>query len=97
MASPKHRIRGLIRSSLVSYTLADHVENLTLTSYSHVDGTGNLLDNVIVGNSGHNKLVGSVNDYAAVEVTPSKAELATIRIRSSGAMTWSLKRRTRYR
>ena len=43
--------------------ITGHVENLTLTSYFHVDGSGNLLDNVIVGNSGHNKLVGSVNDY----------------------------------
>lgn len=49
--------------SLVSYALPDNVENLTLTSYFHVDGSGNLLDNVIVGNSGNNNLVGSVNDY----------------------------------
>ncbi len=49
--------------SLVTYTLPDHVENLTLTSYFNVDGTGNLLDNVILGNSGNNKLIGSVNDY----------------------------------
>ena len=32
-------------------------------SYFNVDGTGNLLDNVIIGNSGNNVLVGSVNDY----------------------------------
>ena len=49
--------------SLVSYALPDNVENLTLTSYFHIDGSGNLLDNVIVGNSGNNKLVGSLNDY----------------------------------
>ena len=49
--------------SLVSYTLPDNVENLTLTSYFNVDGTGNLLSNVIVGNSGNNTLTGSVNDY----------------------------------
>ncbi|MCC6965849.1 MAG: putative Ig domain-containing protein [Nitrospira sp.] len=51
--------------SLVSYTLPGNVENLTLTGYYNVDGTGNLLDNVIIGNSGNNKLVGggnSVND-----------------------------------
>ena len=49
--------------SLVTYTLPDHVENLTLTSHFNVDGSGNLLDNVILGNSGNNKLIGSVNDY----------------------------------
>lgn len=49
--------------SLVSYTLPDHVENLTLTGHFNVDGTGNLLDNVIIGNSGNNKLSGSLNDY----------------------------------
>jgi len=49
--------------SLVSYTLPENVENLTLTGYFNVDGTGNLLDNLIIGNSGNNTLVGSVNDY----------------------------------
>ncbi len=49
--------------SLVSYVLPVNVENLTLTGYFNVDGTGNLLDNVIIGNSGNNTLVGSVNDY----------------------------------
>ena len=49
--------------SVVSYTLPNNVERLTLMSYFNVDGTGNLLDNVIIGNSGNNVLVGSVNDY----------------------------------
>jgi len=49
--------------SLVTYTLPDHVENLTLTSHFNIDGTGNVLDNVVIGNSGNNKLVGSLNDY----------------------------------
>jgi len=49
--------------SVVSFTLPVNVENLTLTGYFSVDGTGNLLDNVIIGNSGNNTLVGSVNDY----------------------------------
>ena len=49
--------------SIVTYTLPDNVENLTLTSYFNVDGTGNLLDNVIIGNSGNNKLIGSGPDY----------------------------------
>ena len=38
-----------VRSS-VTYTLAENVENLTLTGYGYIDGTGNDLDNVITGN-----------------------------------------------
>ncbi len=49
--------------SLVSYTLPGNVENLTLTGYFNVDGTGNSLDNVITGNSGNNKLIGNVNYF----------------------------------
>ncbi|MGE0165096.1 MAG: tandem-95 repeat protein, partial [Dongiaceae bacterium] len=47
----------------VSYTLANNVENLILTGSSNISGTGNALDNVIVGNSGNNTLTGgSGND-----------------------------------
>ena len=42
----------------VTYTLAANVENLTLTGTSSINGTGNALDNVIVGNSGNNVLAG---------------------------------------
>jgi trimeric autotransporter adhesin len=44
--------------SSVSFTLGAHVENLTLTDDSPIDGTGNELDNVITGNSGANSLSG---------------------------------------
>ncbi|WP_181049731.1 Ig-like domain-containing protein [Marinobacter persicus] len=44
--------------SRVSYTLTDNVENLTLTGYSGISGTGNELDNVIRGNNGSNTLRG---------------------------------------
>lgn len=47
----------LVRAS-VSYTLADNVENLTLTGTNDIDATGNALDNVLTGNSGRNKLTG---------------------------------------
>ncbi|SFJ49124.1 Ca2+-binding protein, RTX toxin-related [Marinobacter persicus] len=47
----------LVQSS-VSYTLSDNVENLTLTGYSSISGTGNDLDNVITGNRGSNTLRG---------------------------------------
>jgi VCBS repeat-containing protein len=42
----------------VSYTLADNVENLTLTGLGNINGTGNALDNVIIGNGGTNVLSG---------------------------------------
>jgi VCBS repeat-containing protein len=42
----------------ISYTLTDHVENLTLTGSADIDGTGNELDNVIIGNTGANALDG---------------------------------------
>ncbi|BCH20393.1 cadherin domain-containing protein [Mesorhizobium sp. L-8-3] len=43
--------------SSVSHTLAAHVENLTLSG-SAVSGTGNTLNNVIVGTTGNNVLAG---------------------------------------
>ncbi len=49
--------------SSVSYTLGDNVENLTLTGFSAINGTGNSLNNVITGNSANNRLDGgSGND-----------------------------------
>ena len=45
-------------SSSVSLSLANHVENLTLTG-SAANGTGNALDNVIIGNSSANVLTGN--------------------------------------
>ncbi|HSI22053.1 MAG TPA: putative Ig domain-containing protein [Methylophilaceae bacterium] len=42
----------------ITYMLTDNVENLTLTGSANITGTGNLLDNVILGNSGSNTLVG---------------------------------------
>jgi trimeric autotransporter adhesin len=44
--------------SSVTFTLAAHVENLTLINSSTVHGTGNALDNVITGNSAANTLTG---------------------------------------
>ncbi|AYC32737.1 hypothetical protein D3880_10210 [Pseudomonas cavernae] len=45
----------LVQSS-ITYTLTDNVENLTLTGAANLNGTGNLLDNVITGNNGNNVL-----------------------------------------
>ncbi len=46
----------------ISYTLPWNVENLVLTGTGDIDGTGNGLDNVIVGNDGDNVLEGGVGN-----------------------------------
>jgi Ca2+-binding RTX toxin-like protein len=50
--------------SAISWTLADNVENLTLTGTATVNGAGNALANVLTGNSANNSLTGGEgNDY----------------------------------
>jgi Ca2+-binding RTX toxin-like protein len=44
--------------STVSYTLGINVENLTLSGSANIDGKGNLLGNMITGNSGSNVIDG---------------------------------------
>lgn len=44
--------------SSVTYTLANNVENLTLTGAAVINGTGNDLNNTIIGNAAANKLTG---------------------------------------
>ena len=46
----------------VTYTLAANVENLTLGGSANIDGTGNGLDNIIIGNAGNNTLLGLGGD-----------------------------------
>jgi Ca2+-binding RTX toxin-like protein len=45
-----------------SYTLGANVENLTFTGTSALNGTGNALDNVIIGNSAVNTLTGNAGN-----------------------------------
>lgn len=44
--------------SRISHTLADNVERLQLAGSAHLSGTGNALDNVLIGNAGNNRLSG---------------------------------------
>ncbi len=46
--------------SSVSYRLRANIENLTLTGSGHIDGTGNELANVLLGNAGNNILDGAL-------------------------------------
>ena len=51
----------LVQAS-VTYTLAANVENLTLTGATAINGTGNSLDNILIGNTAVNILVGAAGN-----------------------------------
>ncbi|MDH4378675.1 MAG: M10 family metallopeptidase C-terminal domain-containing protein [Vampirovibrionales bacterium] len=54
--------------SSVTYTLANHIENLTLTGDSAINATGNALNNVLTGNRAANTLSGGAgNDTYIVD------------------------------
>ena len=46
--------------SSINYTLTDNVENLELTGIADLSGTGNALNNILIGNSGNNSLDGGI-------------------------------------
>ncbi len=50
-----------VRAS-ISYQLADHFENLTLSGTAAINGTGNSANNVLTGNSAANTLSGGAGD-----------------------------------
>ncbi len=58
-AEDKDGGHDLIKSTS-SYVLDDNVEDLTLIGGFHIDGTGNKLDNVLIGNGAFNKLDGGL-------------------------------------
>lgn len=83
----------LIQSS-VNWVLGANVENLTLTGSSAVNGTGNALNNVLIGNTGTNVLAGGAGDdtYVVQNATDSVIELAgggIDLVRSSATFTLS--------
>ena len=49
----------VVKSS-ISYVLSDNVENLQLTGTAGTNGTGNDLANILIGNSGNNRLDGNL-------------------------------------
>ena len=49
-------------NALVSYKLAAEVENLTLIGVAAINGTGNILNNIIAGNSAANTLLGDAGN-----------------------------------
>ncbi len=48
--------------SSISFVLPEHIENLTLTGDAAIDGSGNTLGNVLVGNDSANVLNGGAGD-----------------------------------
>ncbi|MFM6199880.1 MAG: calcium-binding protein, partial [Dolichospermum sp.] len=48
--------------STITYTLGTNVENLTLQGTTAINGTGNTLNNIIIGNSGNNVLTGGLGN-----------------------------------
>jgi Ca2+-binding RTX toxin-like protein len=50
-----------VRSS-VSWTLGNNLENLTLTGVAAINGSGNALDNVLIGNAAANVLNGGAGN-----------------------------------
>jgi Ca2+-binding RTX toxin-like protein len=78
--------------SAVTYALAANLEHLTLTGAAAINGTGNALDNILVGNSAVNRLTGGVgNDTYVVGAGDTVVESS-----NSGAdivhssFTWTL-------
>jgi Ca2+-binding RTX toxin-like protein len=64
-----------VRSS-ISFTLDVDLDNLTLTGTAAINGTGNALDNVLIGNAGSNTLTGGAGNDT---LDPGSAGTDTLR------------------
>ncbi len=80
-----------VKSSL-TYTLGSNVENLTLTGTTAINGTGNALDNLLIGNSAANVLTGGVgNDTYVVGNGDTVTEQTNAGIDTvQSPITWTL-------
>ena len=78
--------------SAVTYALAANLEHLTLTGAAAINGTGNALDNVLVGNSAANRLTGRAGDdtyvVGAGDTVVESTNSGTDTVHSS--ITWTL-------
>lgn len=78
--------------SAVTYTLSANVEHLTLSGTAAINGTGNGLDNVLVGNSARNRLTGGAgNDTYVVGAGDTMVEAVNAGIDTvQSSVTWIL-------
>lgn len=78
--------------SAVTRTLGANLENLTLTGTTAINGTGNTLDNVLVGNSAANVLTGGAgNDTYVVGTGDTVTEAASAGTDTvQSAVVWTL-------
>ena len=78
--------------SAITWTLGNHIENLTLSGSAAIDGTGNALNNILRGNGAANVLTGGAgNDTYVVGAGDTVVEAAgdgTDTVQS--AITWTL-------
>ncbi len=78
--------------SSVTHTLAANVENLTLIGTAGINGTGNALNNILVGNNAANTLTGGAGDdtyvVGAGDTVVEAVNAGTDTVQSS--VTWTL-------
>jgi Ca2+-binding RTX toxin-like protein len=81
--------------SSISYALTANVENLTLTGADNINGAGNVLNNLLTGNSGANILTGGAGDDTYLidntgDVVSEEASEGTDSVQSSVTFTLAI-------
>jgi Ca2+-binding RTX toxin-like protein len=81
--------------SSISYALTANVENLTLTGSDNINGAGNVLNNLLTGNSGANILTGGAGDDTYLidntgDVVSEEASEGTDSVQSSVTFTLAI-------